>query len=408
MKKRLEKMLKAKEEQRNALNKSMIESESKEERAAIGETLAALEKEIADVREMIAEADEPADEGTTEGRSMNVVATMSTRSAEASKEDKFDSEAYRTAFMNYVCRGTAIPSEYRADATTTTGDASAVIPTTILKEMVKELKTYGNLFNRIRALNVQGGVEIPILSLKPVATWISANTGTSESGKQKITANTKVVFNYYGLECKVAQTLLTNVTTLEMFQQLFVPLAVEAIAKAMDTAIVAGSGSGEPLGITKDTRVPATQIVTLSNADVGKWNAWKKNVIAKIPAAYRNGAFIMAQATFDGYVDGMVDTNGQPIGRVNYGITDGESYRFAGKEVVIVETDIIKDWDSASADDVVAIFCNLKDYAINTNMQMQTVKWVDHDTNEVKNKVILIADGKLVDPNGVVIVKKGS
>ena len=40
-------------------------------------------------------------------------------------------------------------------------------------------------------------------------------------------------------------------------------------------------------------------------------------------------------------------------------------------------------------------------------MQMTTVKWVDHDTNEVKNTCIMIVDGKLIDPNGVLIIKKG-
>ena len=39
---------------------------------------------------------------------------------------------------------------------------------------------------------------------------------------------------------------------------------------------------------------------------------------------------------------------------------------------------------------------------------MTVNKWVDHDTNEVKNKVMMICDGKLVDPNGVLILKKGT
>lgn len=127
----------------------------------------------------------------------------------------------------------------------------------------------------------------------------------------------------------------------------------------------------------------------------------------KIPSAYRSGSAIMAQGTFDGYIDGMVDSNGQPIARVNYGIENGESYRFGGKEVEIVEPEVIKDWDSATTGDVIAIFANLNDYAINSNLEIKVVKWEDNDNNEIKNKVILIADGKLVDPNGVVIVKKG-
>lgn len=425
MKKRLEALIKAKQEQRSTLYASMIECDNKEERAAIGETLTELGKEIASLEAMLAEIDEPAggdsassdDEG--EGRGMNVMASMQSRSAELKKKavDPYDTEEYRTAFMNFVCRGVPIPAnlkaEKRNDAWTTTSDASAVIPTTILNEMVKEMKTYGNLYQRVRKLNVQGGVNIPILSLKPTATWITADTGTSESEKKKIQANTSVSFSYYGLECKVAQTLLASVTTLDMFQQLFPELATEAIVHALDLAIIAGTGSSnnQPVGITKDSRVPNGQIVTLSATDVLAWDEWKKKVFAKIPSAYRNGSFIMAQGTFDGYIDGMVDSNGQPVGRVNYGIDNGETYRFGGKEVLIVEPDIIKDWDSAtghaSTGDVVAVFCNLNDYAINSNLEMQTVKWVDHNTNEVCNKVIMICDGKLVDPNGVVIVKKG-
>lgn len=413
MKKKLEALLAKKNEQRAALNKSMIESESKEERAAIGATLAALEDEIKNVREMIDAIDEPAAEGEGEDRSFKPMGGMTMRSAQqpASPVNKFDTEEYRTAFMNFTCRGVPIPAEFRGDEVTTSTDASAVIPNTILNEMVVQLKNYGNLYERVRKLNVQGGVNIPILSLKPSATWITADSATSESYKQELQANSSVSFNYYGLECKIAQSLLVNVTTLEMFQQMFIPLAVEAIAKAWDYAIINGSGSGEPLGIAKDTRVANSNVVTMPAADVVKWAEWKKKVFAKIPSAYRNGSFIMAQGTFDGYVDGMVDDVGQPIGRVNYGIDNGETYRFGGKEVIIVESDIIKDWDSAtghaSTGDVIAIFVNLNDYAINSNMEMKVVKWIDHDTNEVKDKVILIADGKLVDPNGVVIVKKG-
>lgn len=413
MKERLKKLLEAKQAQRSALNASMIDSDSKEERAAIGETLSKLEEEIAEVEAMLAEIDEPApgqDEGGEEGRGLNVLGTMQTRTAQPQRNvDRYDTDEYRTAFMNFVCRNVPIPAEMRSgDETTTTTEASAVIPTTILNEIVKELKSYGNLYARVRKLNVQGGVKIPILSLKPTANWITADTATSESDLQKIQANTSVAFSYYGLECKVSQTLLVNVTTLSMFQEQFVTLAVEAMAKALDVAIIKGSGSGEPEGIVNNASVTA---VTLSATDVKKWDEWKKKVFAKIPISYNNGLFIMAKGTFDGYIDGMVDSNGQPIGRVNYGIGDGEKYYFAGKEVLLVEPDVLKDWDSAtghaSTGDPVVVYCNLSDYAINSNMEMQTVKWIDNDKNEIKNKCILIADGKLIDPNGVVVVKKG-
>ena len=67
----------------------------------------------------------------------------------------------------------------------------------------------------------------------------------------------KITFNYYGLECKISQTLLVNVTTLAMFQELFVPLAVEAMTITLEKAVINGSGSGQPTGILNDTRVPS-------------------------------------------------------------------------------------------------------------------------------------------------------
>lgn len=408
MKEKLQKLLDAKQEQRDNLNKSLIESDSKEERAAIGETLSKLAEEIREVEGMLADVDQPAEQPAAEDNRAAVVAGMTMRNGaqkQKKRSDPYDTEEYRTAFMEFVCRGKAIPAELRADATTATADASAVIPTTILKEIIKEVKSYGNLYAAVRKLNVQGGVQIPVLSLKPTASWIGEN---ADSDTQKLQARTSISFNYYGLECKIAQTLLASVVTLDMFQQLFVPLATEAMAKALDIAIMNGTGSGQFTGVTIDTRVPAANKVTLTPVEFASWAGWKKKVFGKMPKAYRNGVFYMAQGTFDGYIDGMVDSVGQPIGRVNYGIDGGENYRFGGKVVETVENDVIKSYDDATTNDVVAVFFNPKDYGVNSNMEMQVHKWIDRDTNTVKNQVIMICDGKLIDPNGVILVKKGA
>lgn len=411
MKEKLEKLLNSKKEQRDNLNAALIECDNKEERAAMGETLTKLREEIAQVESMIADIDEPADEQQEQqeasARGANIVAGMQMRNGAKQQEkraaDPYDTEEYRTAFMEFVCRGTAMPAELRADAVTTTADAGAVIPTTILREIIKEVKSYGSLYAAVRKLNVQGGVQIPILSLKPVASWVGES---APSDAQKLEAKNSIVFNYFGLECKIAQTLLASVVTLDMFQQLFVPLATEAMAKALDIAIMNGDGSGKMLGVTADTRVK--NVVTLSAEDFASWAGWKKKVFGKMAKAYRNGTFYMAQSTFDGYIDGMVDSVGQPIGRVNYGIDGAENYRFGGKHVETVEDDVIKAYDDAATGDVVAVFFNPKDYGVNSNMEMHVSKWIDRDTNTVKNQLLMICDGKLIDAAGVIIVKKGA
>lgn len=320
--------------------------------------------------------------------------------------DKYSTLEYRNAFRDYCLTGKMSPEVKNADVTTTTGDAAAVIPSTILQEVIKKVQSYGQLFAGVRKLSIKGGVTVPILSLKPTATWIGE---TTPSERQKVDLKQKLSFSYYGLECKISTSLLTETTTLALFESTLVDLIGEAMTKALDTAIISGAGTASPLGITKDTRIPTGQIVTLTPAEFTEWSAWKKKVFAKMPLSYKGGAsFIMASGTFEGYIDGMVDANKQPIGRVNYGITDGPQERFGGKPVIEVEDDIIAPYDDASTGDVVAIYCNLNNYAINSNMQLQMYRYLDQDKNEYVDKAILIADGKLIDPNGVVIIKKGA
>jgi len=417
MKDKLMKLLKAKQEARTALVTRSNASEDVAELRGINTQLQTIDGEITELRGMIdavkdaPPAADPVPEQRSSGSTVGaaqILATFGlTPAAEqrADNEDYFGTTEYRKAFMEYSKTGKVTP-ELRLDAMTATSDVSAIIPTTILNEVIKKITVYGQVFSRTRKLSIKGGVTVPILTLKPVATWIGE---TTPSDRQKVQANTNVSFNYYGLECKVAQSLLADTVTLSGFETTLTDLIVEAMVVATETSIIAGNGTGKCLGITADTRVPAAQIVTLSAADFIDWTGWKKKVFGKMPLAYKAGAsFFMASGTFEGYVDGMVDANGQPIGRMNYGIADGPQERFGGKEVILVEDDIVANYDDAAVGDVVAIYCNLKNYAINSNMQMTMFRYLDHDTNQWVDKAIMIMDGKLLDPNGVVIVKKGA
>ena len=325
--------------------------------------------------------------------------------------DPYDTEEYRTAFMEFVCRGVPIPEnmrgeiprEFREAQVTLTSDASAVIPTSIMNEIIRQMDSHGNAWAKARKLSVQGGVKIPILALKPTATWIDED---KVSDTQKVSSTESVSFSYYGLECRIAQSILANVTTLKMFQNLFTTLATEAMITACEIAMFNGDGDGKLTGITTDSRITAANKIKLKASEITQWTVWKKKVFAKMKKAYRKGEFWMNQATFDGYIDGMVDANGQPIGRVNYGIDGGETYRFGGKNVETVDDDILKDYDTAANNEVFGVFIDMNNYVVNTNMQMVTVRWTDHDTNQIKDKCLMIVDGKLADVNGVLLLVK--
>ena len=317
--------------------------------------------------------------------------------------DPYDTEEYRNQFMNYVLGRGPKPNVITNAATngpTTTSDASAVIPTTMLREIVKELKERGVIFSQIRQLNVQGGVEIPILTLKPEAAWQGE---TSSQTGQKVQANSKITFSYYTLECKISQTLLEATVTFAEFQAMLIPLAVEAVITKIEQGTFAADGSGKMTGIINTSGVPYAEMTATQIADYKEW----KKVYSKVPKSYRaRGRWYMAQPTFDVYIDGMVDDNGQPIGRVNYGIADEPVQRFAGKNVETTEEDVLPSFDDATNGTVFAVFGDLQNYGFNSNMVMTAVEWIDHDTNKKYTKVMLIADGKVIDKNAFLLVKK--
>jgi HK97 family phage major capsid protein len=411
MKEKLLALLKTKNERKSQIASKSEKCEDINELRGYNAELDSLNEEIRQIQELIDGIKEEKNDdpdlrtAAVNGQIPAVVKTNAeTEKHEEKSDDKYASKEYRMAFMDYCIRGTEIPAEYRSDAFTAVSDAAAVIPTNIMNELIKEMKSYGQIYSRCRLTSIPGGVQVPILSLKPTATRI---TEASTSDRKKIQANTYVTFGYFGLECKVATSLLASIVSLAIFEAEIVPLITEAMISRIEYEVFKGTGSGMMLGITVDTRVQASQKITLTADEFTSWEAWKKKVFAKIPISYRNYAIYMGAGTFDGYIDGMTDANGQPIGRTNYGITDGIPSRFSGKEVVEVEEDIITSYDNASSGDVVAVFVNLKDYAINSNMQMAMFRWLDHDTNQYVDKAILINDGKLLDAAGVIIVKKG-
>lgn len=322
--------------------------------------------------------------------------------------DKFASLEYRQAFMDYAKTGRKSSAlEFRsADTSTGTSDVGAVIPSTILQEIIKKITNYGQVYALVRHLSIKGGLTVPVLSVMPTATWIDEGT---PSGRQKLSLNDKVTFSYYGLECKIAASILADTVTLDLFESTVIETISKAMMRALDIAIVNGTGTSCPTGITVDARIPSKQIVTLTPTDFASWKAWKQKVFARMPAGYKaNAVFLMASGTFEGYIDGMTDSNGQPIGRTNYGIADGPQEQFGGRRVVEVEDDVVANYDDATTGDVVGIYGDLSHYALNTNMQMTMYRYLDNDKNQWVDKALLFADGKVLDPNAFVIIKKGA
>lgn len=334
------------------------------------------------------------------------------RSTPATEEKKEDdvlaSMDYRKAFMAYVQRGTQIPAEFR-QAAINTGDTGAAIPVTVMNEVINTLrKRYGNLYNKVRKMSVPGGVKIPIGSLQASFSWISEKT---VSPRQNVGELGAVTFGYNTAEIRIAQTFLSTILTVSAFEAELTKIIAIAYLKAMDSAIINGSGDGAPLGILKDGRV--TNSVTMTAAQFSDWTQWRKRFFATLPLGYRAGEFIFAASTVDAYLETMADSNNNPIFRQATGleVNDGDAVnpngRFFGRDVALVEPDIIADFDSASSGDVVGLFWQPDEYAINENFGFTMRRYYDEETNEWVDKALCVVDGKVLNPNGYVKIIKG-
>ena len=341
----------------------------------------------------------------------SVAASFRSEQPEARSEDEdiTSSVEYRKAFMAYIQRGVAIPSEFRNGDAISTVETGAAIPMTVMNEVINTVrKRYGNLYSKVRKTAVPGGVKIPIGSLSAKFKWIDESTVSPRQKTDKLGA---IVFGYNTAEIRIAQTFLSQILTLSAFEAELTRIIAIAYLQAMDEGIVNGSGDGAMLGILKDERV--TNTIKMTAADINNWTAWRKKFFAKLPLGYRAGEFIFPVSTVDAYLATMADSNNNPIFQQATGlvVNDGDAInpngRFFGREISLVEPDIIADFDSASENDVIGIFWQPDQYAINENFGFTMRRYFDEETNECVDKALVVVDGKVLNPNGFYKILKG-
>lgn len=412
MKDFLKKLLKARNDRMSEIRSAIEASNDVNEVRNLTKEATALQAEINDLNSQIASLDEQRDAVPASAQHVNGNITASF-SAPAKAEEKrevnpLESMEYRKAFMAYVQRGTAIPAEVRAGMAITTADSGAAIPLTIMNEVINTVRLrYGNLYSKVRKTNVQGGVEYPIGALKASFKWINEST---VSPRQKLDPLAKVSFQYHTAEIRIAQTFLSNILTMDAFEAKIAEVIAIAYLEAMDYGIVNGTGNGQMLGILNDARV--TNSVSMSAQDINNWTAWRKKFFSKLPLGYRAGEFIFPLSTVESYLETMADANNNPVFRQATGleVNDGDSRnpngRFFGRDISLVEPDILPDFDSAATGDVIGIYWQPDEYAINENFGFTMRRYFDEETNEWVDKALVVVDGKVLNPTGYYLIRK--
>jgi len=322
--------------------------------------------------------------------------------AKVDSEDIYDSVEYRKAFMNHVVGGKAIPDKFRnASTTTKTTDVGAVISPTVINRIVEKMESIGMILPLVTRTTFAPGATVPTSTVKPVATWVAEG---ATSDKQKKTTG-QIDIKGYKLRCAISMTLETSVMSLQVFETTFINNVSEAMVKAQEIAFISGTGTGQPKGVLTGT-VETGQNIEIAAASDPTYQTLV-DAEAALPLAYENGAvWNMTKKTFMKFI-GMVDSNKQPIARVNYGINGQPERSLLGRRVVL--NDYMTSLGATiTSDTVVAFLFDWSDYMFNTNYNMTIKSYEDNDTEDQVTKAVMICDGKTIDKNSLVTVTKKS
>lgn len=364
--------------QRKIEIRSMLESD---EKINIEETRSELEKLNKEAEE-IRSRKEIADDIKTEKIETKTVEKPAEERNKMENKDK--NVEYRNAFKNYVATGER-NEELRAVSAT----ADVAIPATVVNQIVTKLRNNGQILPLINQTHFASGSQVPVSSVMPVATFVAEG---ATSDKQK-NGYAFVMFAGYKLRCAVAVTLEVDTMALADFERVISENIANAMTEALEKAIINGAGKTEPEGILKATpaqtvETAAIDFDTLISTEAG------------VPAQYEQGSYyVMSKATFLS-LKSVKDANKRPILDTN----DIMAHTLLGRNVVLC--DYLPSMDKAVAGDVVAFIFRMRDYTLNTALDVRVKQYEDNETDDIVRKSIMLVDGKVIDNSSLVVIKK--
>lgn len=419
--------------------KQQLEARAKEstdaaEVRSLTESLADVNAEIAETRAEldIIEAEERAAEPPAYGerapeqgeqRNAGIVASFGAATPEERDDSNvLESTEYREAFRALWTRGTPIPAdlnararayvntlpeEQRAGMPINTSNTAAVIPLTIMRQVINTIRTpYGNIYDRVRKTSIAGAVEYPIGEFSADFHWVTEDT---KSPEQDIGAVATVSFGYFEAELRIAQTFLSALLSTDAFEAEISSVIARAYRKFLDYAIINGNGKGQITGLAAAT----TKSISMTAAQMNDWKQWDKRFFAELTPGYEDGIFVFARSTVIKYLKTMSDANNRPLFYEATGLTVGDGDRvddrgyFFGREIAMTVPAIVQDFDTASASDVIGYYFQPDSYVLNENFGFSVDRYYNYERRKWITVATVVVDGKPINSTGFIKIVKG-
>lgn len=282
------------------------------------------------------------------------------------KNFNIDSAEYRQAWLKNLM-GIALDAEERAAITGT--DA---IPTETLDKIVNVLKENA-LLGKIDMLQIPGYVKIPIYATNNDAAWTDTATD-SQDVIGSITLQPKQLIKTIEVPATVDKM------SISAFERYITEALANKIESALQKAVIAGTGTTEPVGIITAATVHTG---TFTKAAVTKADLLAE--MGDLPSEYQNGAcWIMPSKVFFSEVMAIADHN--DFTNVN----NGFDYKLFGKDVVFDDNAKVSTKDAI-------LYGQPKAYHVNLGEGVKVDKdmSVGFRSNSAVYRGICLADGNL-------------
>ena len=311
MKEKMKKLLAAKKEQLENLRASLIDSDNKEERAAIGETMKKLADEIKDCEDMLSEMDEPAggDGGNDGGEGARMVAAGGQQYRNAGGGDGVhgaDTKEYRAAYLGRLMGRNISDNEKRDLAA-----ANSVVPVMTQNAIITKIKEIVPLLNEVTLLNVAGNVTFAVEGTVADAALHTENAAISSASDTLIS----VKLGGYEIVKLLRISATVKTMSIDAFESWLAEMLGRKVSEQVENYLINGTGSSQPKGIAAGATY-STDNNNLVNWTSAPTAANITSIIAALPSRFaRNAKFLMNRNTFWTSIMPIRDDGKAPIVR---------------------------------------------------------------------------------------------
>lgn len=277
---------------------------------------------------------------------------------------------YKNAFLKKL-QGKELTQQENALVT-----AAGAIPTETMNKIVEKMEFVAPILGKIDLTRIPSNLSIPVETTVNDASWVAMGTASTDSEDVLGTISLAA----YKLIKTVEIGADVEIMAIPVFENYLVDRLAHKMAKALENAVINGTGSSQPTGLLKASVITNTGTYT----KVGMTYADLLTIIGDLPDhGYRAGAaFVMPSALF--YSD------------VIPALTDKGS----GLDVQAVEKMKVLGYDVILCDRVAAgtvIFGNLENYAMNlaSDVKIEADKSVGFRSGSTVYRAMALADGKV-------------